>query len=199
MNCHKSRLFFPAYKRKETTTYADACLSTSGQPCIYLYKYLKSDLWIYNEVVQHFTKQGTSKFRCTANRTLFRILIAAVDTLKLNKVMISFRFHLNKPNTCMKILTGLDESWPERFLSCCITQALWVRHKQAAPGSPSPQSYFNDMHSINLRKNRVKSETSVVCIYWLAVSLRDGLQCWKAAWWRVLTGVNVCRGGEFNW
>lgn len=43
------------------------------------------------------------------NRTLFRILIAAVDILKLNKVMI-FRFHLNKSNTCAEILIGLDET-----------------------------------------------------------------------------------------
>ena len=43
------------------------------------------------------------------NRTLFRILIAAVDILKVKKVMI-FRFHINKPNTCAEISIGLDEA-----------------------------------------------------------------------------------------
>lgn len=44
------------------------------------------------------------------NRILFRILIAAVDILKLKKVMI-FRFHLNKPNTCAENLISLDEAF----------------------------------------------------------------------------------------
>lgn len=43
------------------------------------------------------------------NRTLYRILIAAVAILKRKKI-ISFRFHLNKPNTCAEILIDQDEA-----------------------------------------------------------------------------------------
>lgn len=57
-----------------------------------------------------------TKCRCTTNRTLFRILIAAVNILKLKKVMI-FRFHLNKPNTCAEILTSLGKTLLLKFLN----------------------------------------------------------------------------------
>ena len=50
------------------------------------------------------------------NRTLFRILIAAVGILKLKKVM-TFRFHLNKPNAWAEILVDLDETLLLKFLN----------------------------------------------------------------------------------
>lgn len=62
------------------------------------------------------------------NRTLFRILIAAVDILKLKNVMI-FRFHLNKPNTCAEILIGLDETLLLKFLN---DQTGFVTEAQAS-------------------------------------------------------------------
>lgn len=112
-----------------TSIYTDACLRTLVQWCIYLYKYLKSDLWIYNEVAQHFKKQGTITFRCMTNRILFRILIAAVDILKLKKKGMIFRFHLNKPNTCAENLISLDEALLLKF---CIYQTGFVTEAQAS-------------------------------------------------------------------
>lgn len=62
------------------------------------------------------------------NRILIRILIAAVDILKLKKVM-TFRFHLNKPNTCAEILTDPNEILLLKFV---IDQMGFVTETQAA-------------------------------------------------------------------
>lgn len=62
------------------------------------------------------------------NRILIRILIAAVDILKLKKVM-TFRFHLNKPNTCAETLTDPNEILLLKFV---IDQMGFVTETQAA-------------------------------------------------------------------
>lgn len=62
------------------------------------------------------------------NRILIRILIAAVDILKLKKVM-TFRFHLNKLNTCAEILTDLNETLLLKFV---MDQMGFVTETQAS-------------------------------------------------------------------
>ena len=74
------------------------------------------------------------------NRILIRILIAAVDILKLKKVM-TFRFHLNKPNTCAETLTYLNETLLLKFV---IDQMGFVTEKQASflSGTYFPAFFF---------------------------------------------------------
>lgn len=124
------------------------------------------------------------------NRTLYRILIAAVAILKRKKIMISFRFHLNKPNTCAETLIGHDEAWLVQFLNYQIgfvTEAntsflcgIFLNYLLIL-------IYIFNYH----RKERVKSETSIVCYVMTGCSpgrwtFSQRRRCWKGTWWRML-------------
>lgn len=188
MNCTaiKESHFF-LHINNITTIYTDACFNTLVQWCIYLYKYLKSDLWIYNEVAEHFKKQGAIKFRCMSNRILFRILIAAVDILKLKKVMI-FRFHLNKPNTCAEILISLDEALLLKFY---IYQPGFITEAQASFLSGTFFLALILMTHIQLSQERkVVYHVMTGCSPWI-LTLSHRHRCWKAMWWEMLACVNV--------
>lgn len=128
------------------------------------------------------------------NRTLYRILIAAVAILKRKKI-ISFRFHLNKPNTCAEILIDQDEAWLVQFLNY-QTGFVTEANTSFLSGIFFLLSAYFNIH-IQLpqeRKSKIRNIYSLLCNDWVfprEMDLFTQTQVLKGYMIEDVTGVNT--------